>query len=389
MLFLFSCIGERHQSIVLTSSVERKDFVDKITVSGNLESIKTFNITAPNVFSDLTIVSLVEEGTHVKKGDTVCSLEALRLEEVYSTAVSQYEIAVAAFNKSKADLDLQYLMLESQVNSIDISTTIARLDSLQLKFTSPLEKRKIELEMEKAEIEREKLLNKLKFLKSINASEMKKMELKISQEQNRINGAVDQLKKLELISDVDGMVIYAKSWSTGNKISEGEEAWGGMPLLEIPRMDKVQAKLFVNETNFKRIEEGQEVEIHVDARSDLKLNGEILRKSPMGKPIRRNSQVKVYEIIASLDSAAISVQPGLSISCDIILNRIGDTLVVPTVSVFEEDSMKLVYVESGNKFNSCEIEIATGNNEFSVVKSGLTGIETIATTRPPESLILN
>lgn len=382
-------MGERHQSEVLTSNVERKNFIDKITVSGSLESIKTFNITAPQVFSNLTINWLIDEGTHIKKGDTVCSLEALRLEEVYSTAVSQYEIAVAEYNKSKADLDLQYLMLESQVNTIDISTSISRLDSLQLQFTTPLEKRKIELEMEKAEIEREKLLNKLKFLKSINASEMKKMELKISQEQNRINMAVDQLNKLELQSDVDGMVIYSNSWSTGNKIAEGDEVWGGMPLLEIPRMDKVQAKLFVNETNFKRIEKGQEVEIHVDARSDLKLSGEILRKSPMGKPIRRRSKVKVYEIIASLDSAAISVQPGLSITCDIILNRLNDTLVIPTVSVFEKDSTKLVFVEAGNKFDSREIEIAMDNNEFSVVKSGLTGIETIATTRPPESLILN
>jgi multidrug efflux pump subunit AcrA (membrane-fusion protein) len=201
--------------------------------------------------------------------------------------------------------------------------------------------------------------------------------------------AEDQLKKLELTSDVNGIVLYARSWSTGNKIAEGDEVWGSMPLLEIPQMDKVQAKLFVNETHFKQIDTGQEVEISVDARPDLILSGKILRKSPMGKPVRRGSQVKVYEVIAALDSAAISVQPGLSISCDVFLNRIADTLVVPTVSVYEEDSMKLVYVEKGKKFSPRVIEIAMGNNEFSVVKSGLTGKENIATTRPPESLILN
>lgn len=385
----FSCNGERHPETVFTSKVERKEFVDKITVTGNLESINTFSIVAPIVQSNLKILWLVEEGTHVNKGDTVCKLEALNLEQDYSTAVGRYEMAVAEYNKSRADLDLQYLMLESQVNSIDISTNITRLDSLQLQFTTPLEKRKIELELEKAEIERKKLLNKLKFLENINASEMKKMELKISQEQNRINIAEDQLNKLVLTSDVEGMVIYAKSWSTGEKISEGEEAWMGMPLLEIPRMDQVQAKLFVNETSFKKIESGQEADIRVDARPDLYLSGTIMRKSPMGKPIRRGSQVKVYEVIASLDSAAISVRPGLTITCDIFLNRVPDTLVIPTISIFEEDSLKLVYVEKGRKFAPRKVETAVGNNEFTVIKSGLHDTEIIAVTRPPESLIMN
>lgn len=374
---------------MLTSKVERKEFVDKITVTGNLESINTFSIVAPMVRSNLKILWLVEEGTHVQKGDTVCKLEAVTLEQDYSVAVAQYEMAVAEYEKSKADLNLQYLMLESQVNSIDISTSITRLDSLQLQFTSPIEKRKIELELEKAEIEQEKLLNKLKFLKNINESEMKTMELKIKQEQNRINIAEDQLNKLVLTSDVDGMVIYARSWSTGEKISEGGEAWMGMPLLEIPRMDQVQAKLLVNETYFKQIENGQEVEIHVDARPDLHLNGSILRKSPMGKPIRRRSQVKVYEIIASLDSAAISIRPGLTITCDVFLNRLSDTLIIPTISIFEEDSIKLVYVEKGRKFDPYVVETAEGNNEFTVIKSGLSGSEIIAVTRPVESLILN
>jgi multidrug efflux pump subunit AcrA (membrane-fusion protein) len=389
LILLFSCSDRNDTGIVLTSRVERRDYVDKITVAGNLESIKTFNIAAPDVWGGLTIIWLVEEGTYVKKGDTVCILEALELEEDYSNAVVRYDVAVAEYNKSKADLNLQYLMLESQVNTIDISTSISRLDSLQLQFTSPLERRKIELELEKAEIEREKLLNKLKFLKTINESEMKKMELRIKQQQNRINRAVDQLKKLILTSTVDGMVIYSRSWQTGNKIAEGDEIWGRMPLLEIPRMDQVHAKLLVNETHFKQIDNGQEVEVIVDARPDLLLGGKILRKSPMGKPIRRGSQVKVYEVIASLDSASVSVQPGLSISCDVFINRITDTLVVPTISVFEKDSIKLVYVEKGKKFSPRTVEIARGNNQFTVIKAGLTGSEVVATSKPPESLILN
>jgi len=389
LILLFSCSGENSKRNVLTSAVERKDYIDKITVSGSLEAIKTVTLVAPFVRSNLTINWLIEEGSNVKKGDTVCILDASGLEEDYSRSVDQYNLTLAEYNKSKADLNMQYLMLESQVNSIDVSTAISRLDSLQLKFTSPLEKKKIELELEKADVEKAKLTNKLRFLQTINESEMKKMELRIKQQQNKINNAIDQLKMTILTSSVDGLVIYARSWQTGEKVAEGDELWGRMPVLEIPQMDELQAELFVNETHFKRIEKDQTVEIFVDAIPEMSLIGKIKTKAPIGKSIRRGSKVKYFEITASLDSAFIAAQPGLSVTCDIFIKKISDTLVIPTVSLFEEDSIKLVYVEKGKKFTKRPVETALGNHKFTVIKSGISEEENIATSKPPESLILN
>jgi HlyD family secretion protein len=389
LIMLFSCSGRNNQKPVLTTLVEKKDYVDKITISGSIESIKTILIQSPAVFSNVTINYLVPEGTNVKAGDTVCILDATQLEEEYSKALDELKITQAEFNKSRADLNLQYLMLEAQVHIIDIATTITKLDSLQLKFTSELEQQKILLELEKADIERDKIISKLSFLKSINDSEMQKMELKIKQQQNKINRAQDQLNKLILTSQVDGMVVYATSWQTGNKVAEGDDVWWNMPLLEIPQMGEMQAKLLVNETHFKQIEKGQDILLGIDAMPDINLSGKIKKKAPVGKPIKRGSQVKYFEIISSLDSTEFSVQPGLSVTCDVYIHRIADTLVVPMVSVFEEDSLKVVFVEKGKKYRRQIVDVALGNNKFAVISSGLTGAELITTTRPPESLIIN
>jgi len=215
------------------------------------------------------------------------------------------------------------------------------------------------------------------------------MELRIKQQQNKINNAIDQLKMTILTSSVDGLVIYARSWQTGEKVAEGDELWGRMPVLEIPQMDELQAELFVNETHFKRIEKDQTVEIFVDAIPEMSLIGKIKTKAPIGKSIRRGSKVKYFEITASLDSAFIAAQPGLSVTCDIFIKKISDTLVIPTVSLFEEDSIKLVYVEKGKKFTKRPVETALGNHKFTVIKSGISEEENIATSKPPESLILN
>jgi HlyD family secretion protein len=341
------------------------------------------------IFSQVTLDWMVDEGSRVMQGDTVCILGADRLEEEYFRALDAYDIARAGYNKSKADLDLEYAMLESQVNIIDISTAITRLDSLQLRFTSPLEKKRIGLELEKAEVKRQKIVDKLRFLKSINESEMRKKKLQIDMQRNRIDRAVAQLNKLVLTSPVNGLVTYANSWSTGEKIAVGDEVWQGMPLLEIPQMDEMQVKLFAGETAFKQVKEGQEARVRVDAVPGMVLNGRIKRKAPMGKPLRRGSRVKVFEIIASLDSAKLAVQPGLSVSCEVFINRLADTLVIPVISIFEEDSMKVVYVQEGKRFIRQPVEIAVSNNRFAVIKSGLSGRERIASAKPPASLIVD
>ena len=159
--------------------------------------------------------------------------------------------------------------------------------------------------------------------------------------------------------------------------------------MEIPQVGEVQAELQVNETYFKQIEQGQIIELKVDAIPDLKLSGKIKRKAPMGKPIQRRSKVKVFEVIAELDSAFLTVQPGLTVTCDVFINHIPDTLVVPVVSIFEDDSIKVVYVESGNHFTRQPVEIAAGNNKFAVIKTGLSGEEVLSNKKPPESLIQN
>ena len=311
------------------------------------------------------------------------------LEEEYFRTLDEYENTQAEFNKSKADLNMQSILLEAQVNTINLSTSIAMLDSLQLHFTSELERKRIELELQKAEIERQKIIDKLKFLKSINDSEIRKMELRIKQQQNKIDQSLDQLSKLVLTSEVDGIVLHSTNWRTGEKVVEGDQVFGGMPTIEIPQAGEMQAKLQINETYFKQIELGQNIELRVDAIQDLIISGKIKHKAPVGKPVKRGSQVKVFEVIAELDSAFITVQPGLTVTCDVFVNMITDTLVVPVVCIFEDDSSKVVYVKSGNHFTKRTVEIASGNNKFAVIKTGLSGEEFLSNTKPPESLIIN
>jgi multidrug efflux pump subunit AcrA (membrane-fusion protein) len=384
---IYSCSqGGEFESIV-TSQLERKDYLDMVTVTGTLDAIQTHSYGCPGIWEDVTIIYLIPEGSMVSPGDTLCLLKAPEVENQYLQAVNELESAQAEYNKSAADLALQYLVLESQVRNIEATTEISRLDSVQMEFTSPSSRKIIELELQKAELEKDITLKKLNFLKQINESELQKMKLRIKQCENRLDQAESKLNKLAVTSTVEGCVIYEKLWTSGIKVREGDITWGNMPLVKIPDLESMQVKLVVSEADYKRLAKEQTMEIRVDAFPEIKLSGKVKSKAPVGRPVKEKSTVKVFDVTASLDSASLSFKPGLGVTCQVLVQSIPDTVVVPMVSIFDEDSTKVVFVAEKMKFFRREVSVANYNNKEAIVKMGLSGTETVALMKPPESLI--
>lgn len=390
LLFLvgiLSCSPKARFDQVLTSRSEKKDFLDDLTVSGTLEAVNTKSYACPGVRTDVTIQYLIPEGTYVHDGDTLCILEGREIENDYLQALIDLENAQAEYNKSRADLNLQFLMLEAEVKTIEASSRIKALDSVQMRFTSVSDRKITELELEKAEIERNIALKKLEFLKKINEKEIQRMKLKIDQQQNKVDQAKYKLDQLTLTSDIEGIVIYEKHWGTGKKVREGDVAWWVMPIIQIPDLSVFQIKMNVSESAYKRIQREQSIEAKVDAFPGIKLTGKIKYKAPVGKPVKEQSQVKMFEVTASLDSSRLDLQPGLGLTCQVLVKNIPDTIVVPLISLFDEDSAKVVYVARNNRFFRKTVKVSDQNNLEAVVVDGLQGHEVLALSKPPESLI--
>ncbi len=351
--------------------VVKKDFVNHITVYGYLEAAKSQSITTPRVESRITVYSIIEEGSYIQAGDTICILEATEIENDFISSVKDLEIAKAEYNKTRENLNLKYLLLKSQAKTIETTTAIKKLDSIQKAFVSDIDRQIIELELKKSEIQRQKIYLELKFLKKINESELRKTKLKIEQVENKMNRTREMLQKLVITSPNEGLVQLGRNWSTGNKIAEGDPVWSNMPLINLPDLSTLQVRMVVNETHYKKINPGQEVLITVDAHPDLSCIGKVKRKAPAGKPIQRGSKVKVYDVFVSIDSTDFNVAPGLSVTCDVILDRVNDTLIVPLSAIFEEDTNSYVILKQNDKPVKQLVNLSNRSEIEAIVVDGL------------------
>ncbi len=363
-------------------TVTKTNYLNQINASGYLEANKSVTIVCPRLRADVTILYLIPEGEQVRKGDTVCILDAPSIQTNYDNANKNLEIAESDYNKSFEYLKLQYLLLESQVRTIEATSQISQLDSLQKDYVSDAQRKVIELEIEKSKVEKEKIKNKLKFLKRINESELRKMKLKIKQSQNNLNRSKDLLDLLILTSPVDGLVQYAYNRQTGNKMTEGDIVWNNVPILTVPDMSKMKAHIVVSESYYKRISPDQHVIMSIDAFPDISLSGKVERKSPVGREIKRGNPLKVYDIYSSIDSLVPGLQPGLSLTCQIKVEELIDTVSIPLTSIFENDSTNFVYIKKNRRFEKQPVEIGNQSSTHAIISKGLKENDVISLINP-------
>ena len=381
---LYSCTS--HDGDLSVYTVSNTDFNQILTVDGFAEPVNSRVLTCPSNI-DGTIIFLLEEGTRVEEGDTVCIIEDVNQQMFYDEVFLELENERARINKVKADLAMQYALLEAQVKNNEADTKIAHLDSSQLEYSTPSQRRLKELELKRVAIEKVKFDKKLEALAVIQNSDIKRAELRVQRMENRVQSIKSKLDELVIIAPQSGLISIMMNGMTGNKNQVGDNIWDGLPIVRIPDTKTMKVNISVSEPDFKGINVGDSVYYKFDAMPGNIGWGKILQKSPVGRPVKRNSKVKFFDIEASIDSILQTPDPGFSAVCNIVQRVVKDTIVIPQVAIFEGDSIKFVYVKQGKNFEIRQIQTSLSFPKEAVISAGLKRGEAISLSKPDESRI--
>jgi multidrug efflux pump subunit AcrA (membrane-fusion protein) len=384
ILFLSCTSGERKN--MMTYTVARGDFENVLTVDGYVESLRSTSANCPP-YLEGTIGFLVEDGTYVKEGDVVCIVEVAEMQTQYDQLKADCEISQLNLTKAQADLALRYALLEAEVRTNEAETQIARLDSLQLQYAPQNQVKIKELELQQVTIRKNNFEKKLATLEIIRQSEIKKQELRVQQLVNRLQTAKDKLDALTIKAPKDGLAVRANNWITGKKLQVGDLVWSRMPLVNLPEFAGMKVIIRAPEADYKYINVNDSVIYTFDAMPGNRAYGKIQMKSPVGQQHREKSKVKFFDIEATIDSVQTMPDPGYTASCRILLKLLKDTLTVPQIAIFEQDSMKVVYVRKGRKFDMQQVQTGITSPKEAVIVSGLLGDEEIALMKPASSAI--
>lgn len=193
-----------------------------------------------------------------------------------------------------------------------------------------------------------------------------------------------QLDNSEVKAPHDGFFVYEKSWF-GQKIDVGSTAFPGNKIATIPNLGKMQAELWVLETEAVGIEEGQRVVVTIDAYPDRPINGAVANISATASPIARDIPVKFFTVTVDLDAADPDwIKPESLVSAVISIDRIEGAVFVPNQAIFSDQSGDWVQVPRAGGLARKDVQLGLRGPNRSQVVAGLEPGDQVALV-PPES----
>ncbi len=375
------------------ADVKRGEFVDYVQIRGEIKALRSVQLTAPSIAGDLQIVKLVPTGTMVKAGDVVVQFDMSTLKNTLEQKQSELKSAEADIEHSRAENRLSQEQQATDVLQGRYDVDRAKLDTSQQEILSEIDGAKTRLKLTDAEQKFKELQQKDTSTKASGDAEIESKKLKRDKALFDVRVTERQIASLTLRAPADGMVTImpnfrARNWMTGGStpdFKEGDRAWGGAVVAELPDLSVVRASARVDEGDRGRLNPAQTATVRIDAIADKEFQATVAEISPLAKidysswPFTKN-----FDIALQIVDADTRIRPGMSASGRIAVEKIANGILVPPEAIFEKNGGSVAYVLHGSQFEERPVQVARRSKAELLIGSGLQAGEKVALKDPTQ-----
>jgi RND family efflux transporter MFP subunit len=144
----------------------------------------------------------------------------------------------------------------------------------------------------------------------------------------------------------------------------------------------IQASVQINEVDIAKIDSGQKAIIRLDAFPETNLQGKVTEVAKLARNKERDSKVKVFDVTILLNETDKKLMPGMTVSCEIIINEIPDTLFIPLEALFQKETKDVVYLKKDGSFDAKSVSIGIENDDYVIINNGLSVGDQVALSDP-------
>ncbi len=374
---------------VITTDVQQGIFEVTINTSGELEAKSSTPVLGPLGLGaarlwTVKIEDIIEEGTNVKKGDYVATLDRTEISERIRNEEMDVDESLNNLERTQIDTALELRSLRDELKKKQIVVEKKELELKNSQYEPPATIQQARLDVKEANMDYELAVEDYELRKGKCRTEMKKREIDLNDDQadlallNRLN---DQFI---IRAPEDGMLIYQKE--RGQKIKKGSSISARDPVVAaLPDLSKMISLCYVNEVDFRLVKIGQHVGVGIDAFPEKHLTGTVINIANVGEALA-SSDAKVFEVNVEILESDFDLKPGMTTSNEIVVKQIENTQFIPLECVHnQDDSINYVYLKKGLQIVKQQIIPGITNSNYIIVKRGLQPDDVVLLTIPENS----
>lgn len=372
LLWYFFSRGGVDDGFDIIAKVKKGDFRVEITTSGELQALNSVEILGPPDarrfrIGNMTIESMVEEGTVVKQGDFIASLDKTELFGRLEDKRIDLEQTKALYEQIQLDTSLVLRQERDNLINLDYEVGAAKLVVEQSEFEPPAIIKQNEYAYERAKRDFDQAKERYRIKTMQEKARMAEVAARLREAQTEVSQIEGVLETFTVRAPQNGMVIYVQG--RGGKTKEGSQISSWNPVVAtLPDLSSMQSVTYVNEVDIRKVRAGQVVELGLDAFPEKKYTGEVIKVANVGQQ-RPNSDAKVFEVIVKVHESDPSMRPSMTTSNSIVIDKLENVVYVPLEAInVQSDSINYVYLANRKKQ---EVKLGLANSNDVVIELGL------------------
>lgn len=429
--YYYFASGKENETIEpIMATVTRGEFVSQVLDQGEVQSSENVEIRcevrARN--GQLSVISVVPEGTRVKTGDFLVQLDSTSFE----IELEQQKIAMANAETAKIQAETSLATAKATLNEYIKGTFVENKKTIENEIydaKSAIKTAEQELKQAQAVFEHSKKLQAKSFItlqtlegdefavqrreievkKGINSLELanKKMEVletityeketvqlksdiraaevnlasqidAYAVEESKLGEIKEMIKKCKIMvpPGVSGQVVYAKESSRGGNdwtLEEGTTVRENQVLIRLPNPDKMEVKALINEQSITQISRNMPATIKVDALNNVTLTGVVTKVNQYAESSGwMSSNIRKYAVFVRIINPPEALKPGMNSSVTIQVQYEPDVLLAPLQTIYGVQEKQFCLAKRGeNNWETLEVEIGGNNSQMVYIKGGV------------------
>lgn len=387
-LWFFFGIGSKSENYILIS-VKKGLFEISVTTTGELEAKNSVRIMGPSSLRAIglwrvEISDLVPEGTLVKKGDYIGSLDKSELLNKINDAESELQKAESQFTQTKLDTSLELRQERNELINLEFNLKEKEITLEQSQYEPPATIRQAEYDLEKTKRNYQQVKENYQLKKRKAIAKMQEIGTSLYQAKSKLETMQGILEKFTIRAPKDGMVIYKRDWNGVKKtVGSSVSAWDPT-VATLPDLSSMLSRTYINEVDIRKIKTGQQVEISTDAFPDKFFAGKVTYIANVGEQ-KPNSDAKVFEVTIEINKTDPILKPAMTTGNKIIVETLENVLTIPLECLHNlADTLTYVFKKNGLGFVKQEIKVGQANENETVILRGLNEGEMIYLSVPDE-----
>jgi multidrug efflux pump subunit AcrA (membrane-fusion protein) len=360
-------------SIMVT--VKKGDFLINVISTGELQARNSENIMGPIGMRNagvwqVKISDLVPEGTVVKPGDYIATLDRVEITTKLKDLESELQKSQSLFTKTQLDTALDMRTARDELINLKYAMEEKKLVLDQSKYEPPATVRQAEIDLDKSKRAYEQALKNYDLKKQQSIAKMQEVAATLDQQQRKYDQTVTVVDQFVITAPKGGMVIYKRDWD-GRKVGVGSTISPWDPTVAtLPDLSHMISLTYINEIDISKIKTNQTVTIGIDAFPDKKYTGKVIEVANVGEQLPK-SDAKVFEVKILLNESDTTLRPAMTTSNQVLTSKLSNVLSLPLECLHPEHGKVVVY-KSGS-FGTIKQEVKTGpsNDNATVIEKGL------------------